>query len=44
MFAWCNISVRAEAYPDGSDEYVNLELFIAWRGRGLPVEMPGIRR
>ena len=44
MFEWCNTSVRAEPYPLGSDEYVNLELFVAWRGRGLPVETPAIRR
>jgi L-cysteine S-thiosulfotransferase len=44
MFDWCNTSVRAEPYPYGSDEYVNLELYMAWRGRGLPVETPAIRR
>jgi L-cysteine S-thiosulfotransferase len=44
MFEWCNTSARAEPYPLGSDEYVNLELFLAWRGRGLPVETPAIRR
>ena len=44
MFAWCNTSVRAEPYPGGADEYVNLELFLAWRGRGLPVETPAVRR
>jgi sulfur-oxidizing protein SoxA len=44
MFAWCNTSVRAEPYPLGSDEYVDLELYLAWRGRGLPVETPAIRR
>jgi sulfur-oxidizing protein SoxA len=44
MFDWCNTSVRAEPYPLGSDEYVNLELFMAWLGRGLPVETPAIRR
>jgi sulfur-oxidizing protein SoxA len=44
IFAWCNVSVRAESYPYGSDEYVNLELFVAWRGRGLPVETPAVRR
>jgi sulfur-oxidizing protein SoxA len=44
MFEWCNVSVRAEPYPLGADEYVNLELFMAWRGRGLPVETPAIRR
>jgi sulfur-oxidizing protein SoxA len=44
MFAWCNTAVRAEPYPYGADEYVNLELFLAWRGRGLPVETPAVRR
>ena len=44
IFAWCNTSVRAEPYPLGSDAYVNLELFVAWRGRGLPVEAPAVRR
>jgi sulfur-oxidizing protein SoxA len=44
MFAWCNTSVRAEPYDLGSDAYVNLELFVAWRGRGLPVETPAVRR
>ena len=44
MFEWCNTSVRAEAYPYGADEYVNLELYVAWRGRGLSVETPAIRR
>jgi sulfur-oxidizing protein SoxA len=44
MFAWCNVSVRAEALPYDADEYVNLELYLAWRGRGLPVETPAVRR
>lgn len=44
MFAWCNTSVRAEPYPLGSDEYLDLELYVAWRGRGLPIEAPGVRR
>jgi L-cysteine S-thiosulfotransferase len=44
MFEWCNTSVRAEPYPLGADEYVNLELYMAWRGRGLPVETPAVRR
>jgi sulfur-oxidizing protein SoxA len=43
MFAWCNTAVRSEPYPPGADEYVNLELYMAWRGRGLPVETPAIR-
>jgi sulfur-oxidizing protein SoxA len=40
----CNTAVRAEPYSYGAQEYVNLELFLAWRGRGLPVETPGVRR
>ena len=44
IFEWCNASVRAEPYPLGSDEYVNLDLFMSWRGRSLPVETPAIRR
>ncbi len=44
MFEWCNASVRAQPYAYGSDEYVNLELYLAWRGRGLPVETPAVRR
>lgn len=24
--------------------YVNLELYMAWRGRGLSIETPGVRR
>jgi len=44
MFAWCNTAVRAEPFPLGADEYINLELYLAWRGRGLPVETPAVRR
>lgn len=44
MFAWCNVSVRAEPLPYGADDYVNLELYLAWRARGLPVETPAVRR
>jgi sulfur-oxidizing protein SoxA len=44
MFAWCNEAVRAEPYALGSQEYVDLELFERWRGRGLAVETPGVRR
>jgi sulfur-oxidizing protein SoxA len=44
MFAWCNQAVRAEPYPAGSQDYVDLELYLAWRGRGLPVETPAVRR
>jgi sulfur-oxidizing protein SoxA len=40
----CNVGVRAEPYAYGAQEYVNLELFLAWRAQGLPVETPGVRR
>jgi sulfur-oxidizing protein SoxA len=44
MFAWCNQAVRAEPYPAGSQPYVDLELFERWRGRGLLIETPAVRR
>lgn len=43
-FRGCNKNIRAEPYPYGSDEYVNLELYVAWRGNGLPVESPSVRK
>jgi len=42
--AGCNEEIRAEPFPMGSDEYVNLELYVAWRGNGLPVETPSVRK
>lgn len=43
-FRSCYYGVRAEMLPAGSPEYLDLELFLAWRGRGLPIETPGVRR
>jgi len=43
MFRHCNERVRATPYDFGADEYVNLELYMAWRGSGLPVETPAVR-
>ncbi|MGP1256845.1 MAG: sulfur oxidation c-type cytochrome SoxA [Kiloniellales bacterium] len=40
----CNRQVRSTPYPAGADEYVNLELYLAWRGQGLPVEAPSVRQ
>lgn len=37
-FKGCNKQVRAQPYGYASPEYLDLELFVAWRGRGLPVE------
>lgn len=42
-FRGCNAKVRAKPYPYGSPQYVDLELYVASRGEGLPVETPGIR-
>ncbi|NDA47193.1 MAG: sulfur oxidation c-type cytochrome SoxA [Alphaproteobacteria bacterium] len=44
IFIWCNTSVRAEPYAYGSREYLGLELFLAARGNGLPIEAPAVRR
>lgn len=43
-FAGCNEEIRAEPFPPGSDDYVALELYLAWRGQGLPVETPAVRK
>ena len=43
QFRRCNRRVEAEPLPLGSDPYVNLELYLAWRGNGLPVETPAVR-
>lgn len=42
-FRGCNKQVRSSAYGYGSDEYLALELYVMWRGRGLPVETPAVR-
>jgi len=36
--------IRAEMLPYGAPEYRDLELFLAWRAQGLPIETPGVRR
>ena len=43
-FVGCMQDVRAEPYKAGSDEFVNLELYTAWRGNGLPIETPSVRQ
>jgi L-cysteine S-thiosulfotransferase len=40
----CLSGVRAETLPAGGAELLDLELFLAWRGQGLPIETPGVRR
>ncbi len=44
MFAWCNTAMRAEPLPAGSQDYVDLELYVKARGLGLPIETPAMRR
>lgn len=39
----CMAGVRAEPYAFGSPEHVELELYLMWRARGLPMETPGVR-
>ena len=39
----CMIGVRAEPYAYGSQEFVELELYLMWRARGMPLETPAVR-
>jgi sulfur-oxidizing protein SoxA len=39
----CIFDVRGIPYGPLSDESVALELYVAWRGTGLPVETPAVR-
>ncbi len=42
-FQGCMYDVRAAPYEPLSDEFLALEIYIAWRGVGLPVETPAVR-
>ncbi len=39
----CMTAMRAEPYDYGSPELVDLEFFLAWRARGMPMETPAVR-
>jgi L-cysteine S-thiosulfotransferase len=39
----CMIGVRADTYEYGSPEFVELELFLMWRARGMKLETPAVR-
>lgn len=39
----CLTGIRAEPYEYGAGELVNLELFLMWRARGMPLETPAVR-
>ena len=43
-FRSCLSGVRAELLPQGAPELLDLELYLAWRSSGLPIETPGVRR
>lgn len=40
----CSLGVRAIQFAYGSPEYLSLELYLAGRANGLPVETPALRR
>jgi L-cysteine S-thiosulfotransferase len=40
----CLFGVRAEMPPPGAPELTEVELYLAWRAAGLPLEAPGVRR
>ena len=40
----CSLGVRADVLDYGAPEYLALELYLAWRGEGLPIDSPGVRR
>jgi sulfur-oxidizing protein SoxA len=39
----CMIGMRAEPYAYGSPEFVDLELYLMWRARGMKLETPAVR-
>ena len=39
----CMSAMRAEPYPFGAPELVDLEFYLMWRARGMPMETPGVR-
>jgi len=43
-FQFCNNQARAEPLEIGHADYNALQLYIAWRGNGLPLESPSVRR
>ena len=40
----CLFGIRAQMPPPGSRELADVELYLAWRAQGLPMEAPGVRR
>lgn len=42
-FKGCMKQVRAKPFKVGGDEFLALEVYLAWRGQGLSVETPAVR-
>ena len=40
----CLSGIRADMFRYGAPEHADLELYLAWRARGLTIEVPGVRR
>ena len=43
-FQFCNEQARAEPLPLNHPDYNALQLYVAWRGNGLSIEVPSVRR
>ena len=43
-FQFCNEQARAEPLKIGHPDYNALQLYVSWRGNGLFIESPSIRR
>jgi sulfur-oxidizing protein SoxA len=39
----CLFGMRTISYPFGAPEYVDLELYLMWRARGMKLETPAVR-
>ncbi|HYG84853.1 MAG TPA: sulfur oxidation c-type cytochrome SoxA [Azospirillum sp.] len=42
-FRNCQAATRTEPYAYGSAEYVDIEAYLMWRARGMPMETPAVR-
>jgi L-cysteine S-thiosulfotransferase len=42
-FRNCLTGMRAELAPPGAPEFIELELYLMWRARGMPLDAPGVR-
>jgi sulfur-oxidizing protein SoxA len=39
----CMVGMRAEPYEYGGREFVDLEVFLMWRARGMTIDSPAVR-